>query len=179
MWQRKPCVKCIKKLVLSLNKQNIHRFVRWIFFIERNRALRLKGHCFVVLPDHRPLKATGSGSKDRQYPDPEAAIAGNSWECCFDRCSFVWTLVLAARWDRVERRSPKFPVGVAHRAAAVDRGCCVACASRRIGEYSDCTSNHLPSRNNEPELLKKEVAIFASFAARIARSSLAILSLLK
>ena len=50
---------------------------------------------------------------------------------------------------------------------------------RRVEEYIGYTWDHLPGWNNEPDLPKKPDAKFASFAARIARSSLVIRSRLR
>ena len=54
-----------------------------------------------------------------------------------------------------------------------------ACGSRPAGVYSDCTWYHLPAWNGSADLLRNADAIFAIFAARMARSSLEIRSRFK
>ena len=73
-----------------------------------------------------------------------------------------------------------FHVGVAPvLAVEQDRGFCFFGMFRPVVVYIGCTWPHLPDRNGIPPLPKAVDAIPAIFAARIARSSLLILSRLK
>lgn len=87
-------------------------------------------------------------------------------------------MAVAVGWGRVAEDILQAPVEEVHMVAA-DRGYCAVCVNRRIGEYSGYTYNHLPNRNKDPELFRKDDATFAIFAARMARSSLEIRSLLR
>ena len=60
-----------------------------------------------------------------------------------------------------------------------DRLCDVCDKYRPVGEYNDYTWHHLLARNGKPAFPNRTEAMLASLAARIARSSLPIRSLLK